>query len=269
MLIVDIEQLSASFGRRSHRTGSPAPRRDWAALHGTALLPVRGDACVCVMQVGEAPLRATNAGFSHVDQVPFTTQSRMRGLPSHRGCFVRSYEVVRGSVHRPQSRPRSDDAGSIDADRQPCTLDAGRPRSAVAGPSRLCADARGLEVSLRQLLEHVDIQPLVFGPEFLEALGVGGFQAAEGVAPAMPGLLGDLQVPNDFGQVLPLVEHLLGDVELAHESARACADVASRGVLLRHIVTLGLSRFMDSFPGAAPDSSVPLAARPTSLSSSR
>ena len=76
----------------------------------------------------------------------------------------------------------------------------------------------GLEFSLGHELQHVDVQGLVRHDalqarvlllELFEALGVVGLHAAILIPPAVPGRLGDLELPADLGHVVTLVEQLL------------------------------------------------------------
>jgi hypothetical protein len=72
--------------------------------------------------------------------------------------------------------------------------------------------------SLGHELQHVDVQGLIRHDaletrvlllEFLQALGVVGLHAAILIAPAVPGRLGDLELPAHFGHVVTLIEKLL------------------------------------------------------------
>src|SRR4029453_11584368 len=120
------------------------------------------------------------------------------------------------SVDAPRgpAEPVAGGAGSRDAARRPDTRDAQIPRSAPAGPPRPCGAAPGSEVSLGQLLEHVDVQrlvghqplePGVLGLQLPQPLGLTRLHPAVLAAPAVPGRLGDLQRPQDLGQVLAVV----------------------------------------------------------------
>jgi len=87
----------------------------------------------------------------------------------------------------------------------------------------------GVRSFLRDLLEHVDVeglvghqllQPGVLGLQFLEAFGVAGLHAAVLGHPAMPGRLGDLQMPAHLGKLLTGAEEPVALGELANDLIR-------------------------------------------------
>ncbi len=133
-----------------------------------------------------------------VDHVEYLQRSFLGGsveLEVHRPDRVRP-----NRAHRPDCGP------------------ARRPRTVHTASLPRGAYGAGSEVSRRDLLEHVDIKGLVgdqllesgvLGLEFFEAVGVIGFHAAVLGHPAMPGRLGDLQMPAHLGQFLPRPEQLV------------------------------------------------------------
>jgi hypothetical protein len=73
-------------------------------------------------------------------------------------------------------------------------------------------------ITLGDALQHVDVEGLsghdalelsVFLPELLQSLGVVGPHVAVLIPPAVPGRLGNLEMPADLGHVVVLVEQPL------------------------------------------------------------
>src|SRR5207245_535155 len=93
-----------------------------------------------------------------------------------------------------------------------------------SGPRRPAGGASGSEVSLSQLLEHVDVEGLVGDQllqssvltlEVLEAPHLLALHARVLCPPAVPGGLGDAEVAQDLRQVFALVEEPLAFADLA------------------------------------------------------
>jgi len=81
----------------------------------------------------------------------------------------------------------------------------------VSGPSQ-CPRERGSSierVDLEFLVGNNPLEPDVLALEFLEVLGVVGLEATVLLAPPVIGLLGDLQVLGDLGDVLAFGQQLV------------------------------------------------------------
>src|SRR5215203_370311 len=155
-------------------------------------------------------------------------------------------------------RPAAGAAGSRDAGRRPGRHDVETPRSGPAAASRPCGAAPGSKVSLGQLLEHVDVQclvgdqplePGVFGFQLLEPLGLAGLHPAVPAAPAVPGRLGDLQGPQDLGEILAVVEEPLALADLADRLLRGVPVSLHRDRPPAHSLGSGLSQQVDQLQG--------------------
>src|SRR5215211_6006811 len=164
-------------------------------------------------------------------------------------------------------RPPPVDAGWCDAGRRPDRRGVGTPRSGPAGAPRPCGAAPGSEVSLGQLLEHVDVQrlvgdqplePGVLGLQLLEPLGRTGLHPAVLGPPAVPGRLADLQRPQDLGQVLAVVEQPLALADLPDCLLRGVPVSLHVIVLLPTVWAIGLSQRLDQLQGLTSARSAPL-----------
>ncbi len=113
------------------------------------------------------------------------------------------------------------------------------------------------EISVRQLLQHrlVELglgqeflQPLVLELKLLQAFHVLALHAGVLRSPAYPGGLGDLELPEDLGQVPPFVEQPFTLADLAEGMGRAVSVTLHR---LVHPPTLGsgCSQAVDRFQG--------------------
>src|SRR5579862_5741240 len=140
-------------------------------------------------------------------------------------------------------------------------LVAGRPRSVPAGDRPPAGVAPGSEVSLRQLLEHVDVerlvsdellQPRVLALEFLEPLRLVGLHPAVLRTPTIPAALGDLELPQHVGEFLALVQQPVALAQLAHDLLRRVPLPLHRDALHPSMLGVGLSRKVDHYPGGPP-----------------
>ena len=118
---------------------------------------------------------------------------------------------------------------------------------------------RRAEVSLGDVLQHVDVarlvgdDPLQTGVlvlEFLEALRVVGQHGAVLVPPAVPGRLGDLEVPANVGHVAAIVEQFLAFGDLANDLFGGVVLSLHGDIFSLHKGALGLSSAVAQFSGS-------------------
>jgi len=110
-------------------------------------------------------------------------------------------------------------------------------QTALAPPGRAQKFPR--EISLRarissSLIGDQSLQRDVLALELLQPLGVVGLHTAVLVAPAVKGVLGDLQGLGDLGNALALAEQQLGLAELADDLVGGVAPCLHPRLLLAH-----------------------------------
>src|SRR5438445_2682600 len=154
--------------------------------------------------------------------------SRARGdTPSAGGPSRACADARAAPRHRARCRPFA--AASSDAEKRSGTPAAPRRRGDPGASGPLRADAAGSPVSLRDLLESLDLHPLVcddplerrvLALELLQALDVVRLHPAVLRAPAVERVLRDLELLGDLGDRLAFRQQPLGLAQLANDLLR-------------------------------------------------
>ena len=133
-----------------------------------------------------------------------------------------------------------------------------RPRTVPRADGLHCGGGSGSEVSLSQLLEHrlvelglgeESLEPSVLPLELLESLRVICLHAAVLLSPAVPGRLGDLEMPADLFKCLSLSEEFLALGEFSDHLFGCVMSLFQRAVLLAPFWSIGLALGVDQFTG--------------------
>jgi hypothetical protein len=227
-----------------------------------------GALCVVAANLAEQTWAVMDRGMPYVvcdTQDNPVTPEEARVIIAERFTVNEEVRQRRRSKKRSGKAPRKSSqdirSSALEAQANGATFPRVNPRATERTGSRGLLDKaipdRESEVSLRQLLEHVEglvgddaLEPGVLLLQFFQALGAVGLHAAVLAPPAGPGRLGDLEGAQDLGQVLALVQHPLTFAELADDLLGGVAVALHRGESsFRPILGLGLPQQLDHYPG--------------------